>query len=153
MKDELQEIFDWYAKQPDRAEQAQVVQMLREIQEQHGCITPQLQERAAETAGVKLSMVQMLIKLYPSLKAVNYEHEILACCGERCFKKNGAALIEQIRRELKIGKDGYSEDKRFYLKTQNCLKHCVTSPNMMVDGELHTQMNPEKLSALLQRLQ
>ena len=81
------------------------------------------------------------------------ELEIIACTGERCGKKNGIAVLEQLRRELKPDKNGISADGRYELRTQNCLKQCRTSPNLLIDGKLYSGERLKNIKKLLNELE
>ena len=150
--DNIQQIFEYYGRQRDRAEQDMVVQMLKELQDEEGFLTEELKKKAAETAGVNLSMINLLIRVYPSLKQASISHVITVCTGERCAKKNGAAILDCVKKELKIGKDKLSADKKWLLKTQNCLKNCRTSPNMLIDGTLYTNLTPERVTEIIREI-
>lgn len=149
MEEKIKEILDWYAGQKDRGTQEQIVQMLRELQEAEGFLTKDLQERAAGAAGVKLSMIQAIVRMYPSLKEADYRHVIVVCSGERCAAKQGGEILNAVRRRLGVSGDGLSADGKILLRTQNCLKQCRTSPNLMIDGVLHTKVTPETVVSLI----
>lgn len=140
----IREILDYYGGQKDRSEQSVIAEMLRELQEVRGFLTPELKKAAAETAGVSEKLVDILVRRYPSLKETAVEHEILACTGERCGSRQGAELIGAVRKELEIGKDGLSADGRVLLRTRCCLKRCRTAVNMDIDGVPYTGLTPEK---------
>lgn len=152
MKDAVREILDYYSGQKDRGSQEMIVSMLRELQEAEGCITPERMQMAAQAAGVKESLIRLIVKRYPSLKEADYVHEILACSGPRCGAKQGMELLRILKRELEIGDNGISRDGRICLKTQNCLKQCRTSPNIMVDGTLYSHMDTEKVRELAEKM-
>ena len=60
-------------------------------------------------------------------------------------------ILKAVKEELKIDKDGFSPDRKIYLKTQNCMKQCRTSPNMKADGELYAAVTKEQVLALLKK--
>ncbi|HIX29024.1 MAG TPA: NAD(P)H-dependent oxidoreductase subunit E [Candidatus Blautia stercoravium] len=126
--------------------------MLREIQETEGCIPIDAQEIAAEKLGIKRSVFTCIMKRIPDLKEANYSHELVLCTGERCQNKNSLELLEAVKKELKIAKDGISADKKVKLTTQNCMKQCRTSPNMKIDGKLYTGLTKEKVLELIRGL-
>ena len=68
---------------------------------------------------------------------------------KRCQNKNSMVLLETVKKELKIAKDGLSADKKVHLTTQNCMKQCRTSPNMKIDGKLYTGLTEEKVLGLI----
>lgn len=149
MSEEIEEIFSYYGKQRDKSSQEMVVSLLRELQEVEGCITPELKRRVMETTEVTDKFLNCLIKMYPSIKEVKQVHEIIACTGERCAKKDGMTILQNLRRELGIKKDGSSADGRIELRTRNCLKQCRTSPNMYIDGKLYSGEQLKSIKKLL----
>ena len=59
-------------------------------------------------------------------------------------------MLDALRRELGIESQGLSADGMFFLRTQNCLKHCGTAPNLLIDGA--SPRVTEQIPALIQRL-
>lgn len=147
--EEIEEIFAYYGKQRDKGSQEMVIALLRELQEAEGCITSKLKQRVLETTGITDKFLDCLIKMYPSIKETKQAHEIIACTGERCGKKDGMKILKNLRLELGIKKDGISADGRFELRTRNCLKQCRTSPNLYIDGKLYSGEQLEDIKSLL----
>lgn len=152
LEEQMEEIFSYYGEQKDRHTQEMVVALLRELQEVQGHITPALKKRVLETTGVAEGFLKTILRLHPSIKQSANLHEILACTGERCGNKGGMEILRRLRKELGISKDGMSEDGMFRLRTQNCLKKCKTSPNLMIDGVVYSGKELENLKKLLQRV-
>ena len=75
----------------------------------------------------------------------NTVHEIIACTGERCGKKEGGAILNALKRELRIQKNGVSIDGKFKLRTQNCLKKCGTAPNIIIDDVVYSGSELERI--------
>lgn len=139
------EILAYYRNLSGRASQETIVEMLRELQDLHGCISPAIRELAAEAAGVKPSMIQTIVKRMPSLKESAYIHEIVLCTGGRCTPKGNMEILRDLKQKLGIGKDGISGDGRVCLKTRACLKHCRTAPNVMIDGCMYSGKNADDI--------
>lgn len=146
----LEEILNYYKDIKDPGSQDNLVTLLREIQEVYGCIPSDLQQIAADTAGVKLSSVTCIMKLYKSLKPAAYSHKITVCTGPRCGAKN-QNILETVKKELGIGADGLSRDKQIFLDTKSCMKQCRTAPNMMIDGIVYPNLNAGEVKELLQK--
>lgn len=151
--EEIEEIFSYYSRQKDKGTQEMVVALLKELQEAEGYITPVLKQRVIETTGVTEKFLSLILKMYPSIKEGAHVYEIIACTGERCGKKGGMEILQNIKRELEIGKDGVSKDGRFQLRTRNCLKQCRTSPNLMIDGKVYSGDDLKDLKKLLKSIQ
>ena len=147
----LTEIISYYQSLRNPKEQENLVAMLREIQEEMGCVPKDIQARIAREFEVKESVIACIMRLYPSLREAAYEHRIILCSGERCAKKDGNEIIRAVRAELMPDAGGLSRDGRFLVSVQNCLKHCKTSPNMMVDGDLYTHIKAADIPRILKK--
>ena len=133
MSEQIEEIFAYYGKQRDKSSQEMVIALLRELQEAEGCITPELKVRVIETTEITDKFLNCLIKMYPSIK-------------------DGMTILQNLRRELGIKKDGISSDGRFELRTRNCLKQCRTSPNMYIDRKLYSGEQLKDIKTLLNNI-
>ena len=151
-EEEIKEIIEYYAGQKEPGAQENLTAMLREIQETEGWIPSEACQMAAERLGVKESVLNCIIKLYHSLKAAHYVHEILLCTGERCQRKDSLEILEAVKKKLQTDRDGLYRDKRILLTTRNCLKKCRTSPNIYVDGVHYPNMTKEKVLKLTESL-
>ena len=63
-EESISEILSYYAGREDKKEQETIASMLRELQEVCGGFSPGLQERAASAAGVKVSVIRYLVRMY-----------------------------------------------------------------------------------------
>lgn len=141
---QIREILDYYRGREDRASQETVVDMLRELQEAQGFLSPGLLAAAVETAGVKESTMRAILKRFPSLKTAPYRHEIVVCLGKNCGGRN-MGILQELRRGLKTGPDGISADGNVKVGTWSCLKSCRTAPNVMVDGKICSGLSAEEI--------
>lgn len=152
---QLEEIFSYYNKVDKPAPQEEVVNMLREIQEVCGFISPEMKRHAADILGVKEAVLTCLLRRYPSLKEADYQHTVTVCTGERCGRKEGIEILRAVKKELQIDEEYttgipmLSKNGRFLLKTQNCFKQCRTAPNLVIDGYVYCQVKPEDVHRLL----
>lgn len=131
-----EEILKYYSALGDRSAQDNIVAMLRELQEVNGYIGPVLIEQAASAAGVKPTVIQVILKRYPSLKPAPFFHEIIVCTGGSCAAKGSLELLKDLKNRLNIKSNGISGDGKVCVRTRNCLKSCGSAPNILVDGVL-----------------
>lgn len=150
--EQIEEIFSYYGSQKDKGTQEMVVSLLRELQEVEGCITPNLKERVIEATGITDKFLAVIMKLYPSIKEAGNLHEIIVCTGERCGNKDSFQILQKIKKDLEIGKDGTSKDGKYVLRTRNCLKQCRTSPNILIDGDLYSGECVNDIKSLLKKI-
>ncbi|MDO5362721.1 MAG: NAD(P)H-dependent oxidoreductase subunit E [Eubacteriales bacterium] len=149
-EEQIEEIISYYQKQPQEQENYRA--MLEELQGVLGFLPQSVLERAARALEIKVTVLNCLVKFSSALKLAPYQHKIVACTGERCGRKDSPSLLQLLKDELKTDKDGLSYDKKILLVTQNCLKNCKTSPNLMIDGEICPHMTKERLMGILNNL-
>lgn len=148
----IEEIFAAHREKSDRANQEAIVEMLRQLQDEQGYLTAEMQERAASAAGVKVIVIQVLVRMYPTLKAAPYQHEIILCTGKSCMDRGAQGTLAYLKKRLKIQRSGLSQDKKIFLRTRCCLKHCQTGPNVFIDGKLYTGKTGEELLEIIRAL-
>lgn len=139
----LEEILSYYLSQPDAANQENLVAMLREIQELLGCIPADIQEDIADALALKPVVIRQLIKLFPSLTSGPRRHRITVCTGSACSANQSDLLLETLRHAI--------HGRPFTLTTKSCLKQCRTAPNMKIDEDFYTSVQPDDIPEILSR--
>ncbi len=76
-------------------------------------------------------------------------HVLLLCDSVTCWIMGYSTLLAHLRERLGIGFGETTPDGAFTLLPTACLGCCDHAPALMVDEELHTDLTPEKLDALL----
>ena len=150
--EQITEIISYYSSKPDCRSQENIIHLLREIQDVLGCIPRGIIHQAAHAIHEKPAVLEKLVTLYPSLKFANYKHRIVVCTGQRCSSHQSADLYKALCKILSTDKEGLSADGAVLLCTQNCLKHCQTAPNIMLDGVLYPHMTVASAQKLVTSL-
>jgi NADH-quinone oxidoreductase subunit E len=78
------------------------------------------------------------------------EKVILLCDSITCWMLGGDALATRITATLGIQPGETSQDGKFTLLPIVCLGHCDHAPALLLDGELHGNVTPATLDAMLQ---
>jgi len=78
-------------------------------------------------------------------------HVILVCDSVSCWIMGANPLFDQLRATLGVGPGETTADGRFTVLPCACLGACDRAPAVMIDDDLHTDLAPEKLGALLER--
>ena len=76
-------------------------------------------------------------------------HTLQLCRAESCQSMGGEALAEHARTRLGIEFKQTTSDGTFTLEPVYCLGNCACSPALMIDGELHGRVTPQRLDELL----
>ncbi len=77
-------------------------------------------------------------------------HVILICDSVSCWIMGYDGLREHLTRRLGIGFGETTPDSRFTLLPIVCLGACDHAPVMMVDNDLHANLDPAKIDAILE---
>ncbi len=76
-------------------------------------------------------------------------HVIMLCDSVSCWIMGQEELLGHCRRRLGLSPGMTTPDGRFTLLPIVCLGHCDHAPAMMIDDDLHGDLDPARLDALL----
>jgi NADH-quinone oxidoreductase subunit E len=77
-------------------------------------------------------------------------HVILLCDSVSCWIVGYEQIRSRLTRELGIGLGETTPDDRFTLLPIPCLGTCDHAPALMVDSDLHRDLRPDDIPALLE---
>ena len=136
----LTEAIAYYRCQGAPGDQTALVQLLREIQQEQGCIPKTMLGDIAAAYGIKESFLLALIRRFPGLRLAN-THCLELCAGPNCGKHPKlAALAEELQ------KDG-----GFTLRYVPCMRMCGKGPNLRWDGTLYHKADEALLRNLIKQ--
>ena len=78
------------------------------------------------------------------------KHVVRLCRGAACHVQGSARIGEQLQRHLGVSEGETTSDGVFSLQYVACLGCCSLAPVMMVDGEVHGRLTPEKAVDVLE---
>jgi NADH-quinone oxidoreductase subunit E len=78
-------------------------------------------------------------------------HVISICHNLPCTLLGAEPLIEHLGGKLGVGEDEVTADGRFSYQRIECIGRCDGAPAMLVDGEYHGELTPEKIDDILER--
>lgn len=79
------------------------------------------------------------------------KHVILICDSVSCWIMGYDNLLKHLNERLGISVGETSADGRFTLLPNACLGVCDHAPAMMVDNDLYTDLNTQKIDEILER--
>lgn len=130
-----------------------VITILQKTQEIYGYLPPSAISHIARVTKVKEAKLFGVATFYTQFRLTPVgKHLIMLCQGTACHV-NGADIIEKaIEEELKIKNGETTQDKLFTLFNVACLGCCSLAPVMMIDGETHAKLTPEKTVKILREI-
>ena len=139
----LEEAVSYYKAQGAPADQTALIELLREIQREHGGSIPRhAAAKAAELLGARESLLLALVKRIPSLR-LSDSHLLEICCGPNCPKRANLAAYAE--------KTWGSSPKGFTLKFVPCMRMCGKGPNIRWDGAVYNGADEQLLNELLRK--
>lgn len=134
-----------------RSQPEQLIEVLQDVQEALGYISAQTMTRVSEELGVPVIEVCRVANFYKafSLKPRG-RHVITVCTGTACHVRGAPRMLDEVRGQLGIEAGETTENGEFTLECVNCLGACALGPVVVLDGEYHGQMTPNKLRKLVQ---
>ena len=138
-KKEIEELLPNY---PTR--QAAGIDALVILQRHRSWISDETLFEAAEFLGMTPAELDSVATFYNLIfrKPVG-RHVILVCDSVSCWIMGYDPVLDYLKKRLNVGFGETTADGRFTLLPHVCLGACDKAPAMMIDEDLHVELNPE----------
>ena len=124
--------------------------ILHAVQQEFGFLPPETTATVADVLNLSLADVHGVITFYDYFRTKPPgRQQIRVCRSEACQALGSERLAEHIQTRLNIGFHQTTPDGRFSLEPVYCLGNCACSPAIMIDGDVHGRMTPERFDALV----
>ena len=131
----LNEAMEYYARQGAPADQSAVIALLKEIQQECGCISPADLKRMADYYKSKEGLFLALIRRIPGLR-LEQTHVLEICGGPNCSRRANLAAFAETLTGVTV-------------KTVPCMRQCGKGPNIRFDGTLYNGADEALIRKLL----
>ena len=153
----VREVIDLaLAKYPSEQKRSAILTALHEVQhENNGFLTEKLMDAVAEYLDMSRIAVYEVASFYSMFETKPVgRHSISICTNVSCMLNGSDAIVAHVENKLGIRTGESTEDGRIYLKLEEeCLAACCAAPMMMVDHEYYENLTPEKVDAVLEKLE
>jgi formate dehydrogenase subunit gamma len=130
-----------------------LLEVLHEVQAALGCIPAEAVSPIA--AGLNLSRAEVhgVVTFYHYFREHRVgRHTLEVCRAEACQSMHSQELIAHIKNRLKVDFHGTTTDGAVTLLPVYCLGNCACAPALMLDGELHGRVTPQRVDELLEAI-
>ncbi len=147
--EEKREIEEEAAHYQDR--RAVCIEALKIVQKYHGWVSDEAMRDLSNLLCMTVDELDNVATFYNLIfrKPVG-RHVILICDSVSCWITGYDKLREHLRLRLGINTGGTTTDQRFTLLPVVCLGICGNAPAMMVDGDLHVNLDAAKIDRILE---
>lgn len=147
---EIDELNECISHFPQKS--AASIETLKIIQHHRGWVSDESLSELAEFLGMSSAGLDNVATFYNIIlrKPVG-RHVIFVCDSITCFVRGYGSILDYFREQLNIGLGETTPDNRFTLLPIPCLGTCDHAPAMMVDDDLHTDLDSEKIAQILEQ--
>jgi formate dehydrogenase subunit gamma len=126
-----------------------LLEILHSLQNDLGCVPPEAVPLLADALNLTRAEVHGVISFYHHFREhAPGRYVVQLCRAEACQSMNARALEEFVRGKLRVNFGETTADGRVTLEAVYCLGNCACAPAMMVNGELHGRVTPERFGEL-----
>ncbi len=134
-----------------QGQKGNLLPVLHAIQDDLGHIPDDAVRIVAQALQLSRAEVHGVVSFYAHFRSKPAGATVLEVCrAESCQAMGGDALAEHAKRRLACDFHATTADGSVTLEPVYCLGLCAQSPAVMVNGQPHARMTPEKLDRLLQ---
>jgi NADH-quinone oxidoreductase subunit E len=127
-----------------------VLELALDIQKEYGWVTKEGVKEIASLRKMPESKVYETLSFYSMiLLEAPAKVRIEFCRGTGCYIADGVNLLEEIQNITNCTIGECSKDGKYQLEYCECLGHCETAPNIIVNGKLCTSVTKESIKNIL----
>jgi len=147
---EINEIETETAHYPKR--DAGCIDALNIVQRHRGWVSDESVRDIAQHLGMSATDVDSIATFYNLIfrKPVG-RHVVMVCDSVSCWIMGYERIRAHLRERLGIEHGQTTSDDRFTMLPIVCLGCCDHAPAMMVDSDLHTDLNPQNIDSALEK--
>ncbi len=132
-----------------RGQKWALIPLTQEIQEKVGYIPPEVIPRIAGALGLFPSQIQGVISFYAQLYTEPRGKNIVRVCrGTACHVRGAKSILKLVKQYLGIEEGQTTDDMEYTLETVACIGVCALAPNMVINKDTYSSMNPKKVARL-----
>ena len=131
---------------------AACVEALKVVQRSRGWVSDESLSDLADFMGMTTDELDSVATFYNLIfrKPVG-RHIILVCTSVSCWVMGHEQVLDHLRERLGIGLGETTADGRFTLLPNVCLGACDLAPALMIDDDLHGNLDTQKIDEMLAR--
>jgi len=128
------------------------VARLKEAQQKFGYIPEEVIAELAAALDLSVNEVYGIASFYSFLSTRPLGRNVIRVCQSLpCYLRNSEMIIRAVAKEIGIEPGETTADGRFSLELTNCIGQCDRAPAMMINGDVHGDLTPEKIAQILKK--
>ncbi len=128
----------------------EVINVLHKVQGEFGYLPAEVQELVAEELHIPVSRVYGSVSFYSFFTMIpKGEHPISVCLGTACYVRGAEKVLDELKRQLRIGVGEVTPDGKFSLTCLRCVGACGLAPVIEVGDKVYGRMTPDRVKDVL----
>ena len=131
-------------------EKGAMMPIMQQAQKLFGCVSLEVQEFISEKTGASVAEIYGVATFYAQFTLEPKGDNVISVCqGTACYVKGGAAVLEEVEKELGIGVNQTTPDGNFTIQDTRCLGCCGLAPVMMINEDVYGRLTPKEIKGIL----
>ena len=127
-----------------------LIPILQDVQQEHGYLSRDAVVRIGKHLRLPASKIYGVATFYNQFRfQPQGRNHVQVCRGTACHVKGSAAILEAVKRELKVEPGQTSRDGEFSLEVVACIGACGLAPVICVNGEFHAGVTTKSVASIL----
>jgi NADH-quinone oxidoreductase subunit E len=124
--------------------------MLQDVQQSLGYLSRDSVVRIGEHLNLPASKIYGVATFYNQFRfQPQGRNHIQVCRGTACHVKGSAAILDAVRRELRIEAGQTSRDGEFSLEVVACIGACGLAPVICINGDFHAGVSTKSVGQII----
>jgi NADH-quinone oxidoreductase E subunit len=127
-----------------------LIPILQEVQQELGFLSRDAVVQIGEHLKLPASKIYGVATFYNQFRfQPQGRNHIQVCRGTACHVKGSAAILEAVKRELKVDPGQTTRDGEFSLEVVACIGACGLAPVICVNGEFHAGVTTKSVGKII----
>ena len=127
-----------------------LLEKLKAAQLQRGYVSREFMAQTARSLQIPLSEVYGVTTFYAFLSTRPLGKYVIRICKSiPCYLQHAEMIIDSVAHAIGIGPGQCTSDGKFSFELTNCIGACDMAPAMLLNGEVHGHLTPEKIAEIL----
>ena len=142
----VQEILTGYPN----AQRDSLIPILQDVQEKQGYLSRESVEAVGKALDIPVSKIYGVATFYNQFRFTPQgRYHIQVCRGTACHVKGSLAVLDALKRDLKVEAGDTTRDGLFSLEVVACIGACGLAPVINIDGNFHANLTTQVIPGIL----
>ena len=124
--------------------------IMQQAQKLFGCVSLEVQEFISQKTGVPVAELYGIATFYAQFTLEPKGDNVVSVCqGTACYVKGGAAILDEVKKILKIEAGQTTPDGKFSIQDTRCLGCCGLAPVMVINEDVYGRLVPGDIKGIL----